>query len=234
MARTNSDTGISNRDGYFWREDFRNGATVSYGLAASTSGGSVNTTTNPAVGENRDGIVRLSTGATAAIDQRAFYTTNLTHFYPGDGNKYYFGVGIKTVTGAFDGTLTGYYAFGFADVVSTVGNGFTGFLSTNGGNWLCVTTNGGTQTAFDTGIAAADANWHDFAFIYEATGSFVRFYVDGVLVSISTTNINTTTNRAGLKAGLLRTSALGTAVQIDLDYIDFGVKYGTKRAISFN
>lgn len=231
---------VSEQGGWVFREDFRNGGSGLSLLAAANAGGTANTTINPTVAEARDGIVQLRTGTTAAIDQRGGYTSNLTHLRPGNGNRYYFGCGLRTVTPFFDGTLTGFYQFGLTDVASSIGNGMIGFFSQDGGNWLCRSANGGSGTSFDTGIAITDTTWRDFAFVYYENGAKVEWFVDGVKVhtfwlttgtndalNTYSANINTTTNQAGVKAMIHRTSATGTQVAIDVDYIDFGVKNST-------
>jgi len=56
----------------------------------------------------------------------------------------------------------------------------------NGGKWQCVTRAAGVETAGDSNVVA-DTGWHDLAFRY--TSSLVRFYIDGVEVVTTSTNI---------------------------------------------
>lgn len=219
--------------GHGWREEFRGGATFSYGLASSTSGGSVNTTINPVSGDGgRDGIIQLRTGATAAADQRGAIASNLTQGYVGLGNSYYFGVGVRPQTNP-DGTNTGRHIFGFADVISSIGGGAMGVRSVDGGNWTFFTRNATVETAFDTGLAPTINVWRDFVFIVDGAGTSMKCYVDGVLVTTLTTNINTTGNRFGIMASCHRVAATAVQLAIDLDYIDFQVLYGTPRGVPF-
>lgn len=57
-------------------------------------------------------------------------------------------------------------------------------------NWRCYTTNGGTSTNTDSGIAFATGAFKTFKII--ATPTSIAFYIDGSLVATNTTNIPTT------------------------------------------
>jgi hypothetical protein len=57
----------------------------------------------------------------------------------------------------------------------------------------------------------------------------MRCYVDGALVATLTTNINTTTNRAGIKANCQRDAAVATNLSCIIDTIEVGCVYGTRR-----
>jgi hypothetical protein len=173
--------------------------------------------------------------------------SNATNFFPGNGNRYYFGVGIRTVAPFFDVTLTGFYQFGFSDTSLGVGTGSLSFISTNGSNWICSSRNNNITTNFDTGVSITDTDWKDFAFLYYENGDRVDFFINSVRVvtfwsaagtndptNIYSANINKLMNRAGVKAMVHRVSTTGTNVAIDLDYLDFGVKYSTTVASRFN
>lgn len=58
-----------------------------------------------------------------------------------------------------------------------------------GVNWYCENDNGSGPTSTDTGVAG-DTSSHTFEVIYTGTGK-IRFLLDGVLESTSTTNIST-------------------------------------------
>lgn len=231
---------VGNIYGSFYREEFRNGASGLVLLSsANAGGGSNNTTISPVVGENRDGIVSLRSGTTASADQRGGFISNLTHFIPANGNRYYFGVGLRANSPYYDATLTGFYQFGFTDVGATVGSSFTGFISTDGGNWLCVSSASSIQTTFDTGLTIASTDWRDFSFIFYENGTKIDWFVNGSRVvtfwaaagTNDSTNIYSakisTTARVGIKAVTHRTSSTATNVSIDIDYLDFGVRYSS-------
>lgn len=86
---------------------------------------------------------------------------------------------------------TGGSAYAFIGLSEdTTFNNSVAFRRENGANWLCYTTNGGTSTTTDSGIAFATGAFKTFKII--ATPTSVTFYIDGSLEATHTTNIPTT------------------------------------------
>lgn len=234
-------------EGFFWREEFRNGGVGLVLFSSFNAGnGSANNTVAPTAGSNRDGIVSLRTGTGSSADQRGGYFGNATTTLLGDGNRYYYGMGVRPNTAFFDATLTGYHQFGLCNTAQFIGAAFVGFLAENGGNWRCVVRNNSVETSFDLGLPSGSAGnnvWLDGAFVYYEGGSRVDFYVNGSLTvsfhsaagtnnatNIYSAQIPTNALAVGLKAVAQRVSATPTDVRCDLDYIDFGCRYSAGMA----
>lgn len=58
----------------------------------------------------------------------------------------------------------------------------------NGGNWQCVTRNGASETAFDSGVTVNTGTKYDLLVLYRPDAS-VAFFINDVYVGQSTTNI---------------------------------------------
>lgn len=136
------------------------------------------------------GVVSCTTGTTAA--GRA---TEML----GSGSSIALGNGVITVAGVLqlptlsDGAQTYRIYFGLGDN-SGAGDQTDGIYLTysstlNAGNWTGQTANNGVYTQLDLGVAATTA-WTKIAFITNAAGTSVQFYVNGTAVGAPvTTNL---------------------------------------------
>jgi hypothetical protein len=95
-------------------------------------------------------------------------------------------------------------------------------------NWLAVTSNGGSRTETNTGIAVVANSFSRFRISVNADGTSVGFYIDDVLVATNTTNIPTVNlTGIGIKIGNL----IGTTVSKSLytDYVSVSATFGASR-----
>jgi hypothetical protein len=87
-------------------------------------------------------------------------------------------------------TYTAIVGHGHPNATST-GAYFRYTHSVNGGRWQAVTTNGGVETATDTGISplVVSGGVGQRMTIVLVAGTNAKFYIDGVLVATNTTNL---------------------------------------------
>lgn len=108
-------------------------------------------------------------------------------------------------------TFTSYIGFIDNSATGDMGNGayFKYTDGVNAGKWQCVTAQGSTRTANDSGITA-DTNYHAFTIEMNEAGTSVAFYIDGVLVQTITTNIPNGTLAQAFGYGWKMEKSVGT------------------------
>jgi hypothetical protein len=215
----------SNVSSYF--EDF-NGIDSGHWVQSIANGGTWGNTSS-SLGEEF-GVLRVGSGTTAVANARGAASTGTPSSAGGvrvGVGEYTFGIGCTPGNVTFDGVLTGTIWVGLASSIApTSGFNTILFRSTDGGNWFAVTGNG-TETATDTGVAAAANTYHNLKFVVSSDGTEVNFYIDGVLVATHTTNIPTTAMTHIISVN--RSSATGTDVAIRVDYVMWEMKFDADR-----
>lgn len=86
-------------------------------------------------------------------------------------------------------------------------------------NWSAKTASASTRTTTSTGVAAAATTWIKFAFVVNAGGTNVDYYVNNALTASITTNIPTTGLAPAYR--LFTNATNSTARSIDIDYFIF-------------
>lgn len=98
-------------------------------------------------------------------------------------------------------------------------------------HWRVCTAVGGTATKSTTTVVA-DTSWHTFGIVFDGTAGtpIATFYIDGVSVGTSTTNVPVlSANAFGLGAGVAKVGA-GTNVRaMRLDYTNYELEFSTDR-----
>ena len=170
-------------------------------------------------GSTTDGLSFGTVGVTTA-------TTGADGFYTGryarsiTGNVYRIGLRFKhdIATNASD-----QYKSGVGFDTAFLNNGTEGvFLgvdySQNTTNYVAMSSDGGTDTVTDTGVAF-DTNWHNIEVLLDAGAGTptATYYIDGALVATHTTNIP----NAGALYYQLFTLAIGTMSQSIITYMDW-------------
>lgn len=153
---------------------------VSLGTGALSSAGRFNDT--------HPGQYHLSTGA-SATGQACLYKGYAFGFVCGNG-KITFDtmVNIPTLaTGAQDFDV--YVGIGNPLTEPDYGYYFKYDRGTSA-NWLRVTSTGGVKTSVNTGVAV-DVSWFHFTIVVNSDNTSVEFFINGVSVGSSTTNLTT-------------------------------------------
>lgn len=157
------------------------------------------------------GTVRITTNATSNSDiklcQRSTGNTSTVGLKGNIPNLRYLS-GVSSVSAADSSKLQ---VIGYVENMDTPGAGMY-FRATDTGNWYAV-TNGGSETATDTGVAQATA-FKRFEIRTNSTGTSTTFYIDGTLVATHTTNLPSTALKAVF---YIKTTASGTK-SMDIDY----------------
>lgn len=214
----------------FYQNDFINGSTsLDGGLAASNSGGTSSAVATTSA--DRSGVIQLSTGTTAATDQRGAVGTNLSTTIMGGGYANMITCGFQPKVLHDGATLTGWFRFGWANVISSASNESIEISTTDGGNYLCRTVAGGVATVTDTGIAPVVDTWQDFAIMVNPAGTAVYFYrvVSGVTTLIATHTTNISTTAIGVRCTCHRAQATATAIVYNVDYLNYGRTFASAR-----
>lgn len=96
----------------------------------------------------------------------------------------------------------------------------------NSGNWQLVTRSGGVETAVNLSTAPVANTWYKLTVIVNAAATLVTFYIDGVSVGTSSTNIGT----ANIGGGMQIVKSLGTTSRLLYsDFIFVTKKFTTPR-----
>jgi hypothetical protein len=139
---------------------------------------------------NHPGILQLFTGSTttgkaSVVGSRSTISTTK--------GPIHFGV-VFALSDVSDGTNRFMVRSGFGDFLETTGardGVFFRYIDTeNGGEWQGITRYSNTETVVDTNVAA-DTSWHTYEFEVNDDATSVEFFIDGVSVGTSSTNIPT-------------------------------------------
>jgi hypothetical protein len=100
-----------------------------------------------------------------------------------------------------------------------------GYSSTiNSGNWRGTTRNASTSTFVNSSIAVAANTWYKLQIRINAAGTNVEFFIDGVSIGSSTTNIPTG-NAMRLMASIEKQgTSSATSRSMDIDYVYYRVE----------
>lgn len=130
-----------------------------------------------------------------------------------------------------DGTDTYTAYIGFGDNIGsgdmTDGAYFRYTHSVNSGKWECVTAQGGTRTATDSGVTA-DTTFMIFDIRVNEAGTSVEFYINGTLRQTHTTNIPGAAQYTGILMKIEK-SAGTTSRRIYADWYDLLVTRSASR-----
>lgn len=197
---------------YSFLEQFLNTASLAGNLTSGTSSGGTFTAASSAV----FGMVQMSTGTTATTGANARLTTGGNQITViGTGTLDYairFG---QSGAAWFDGTLTGAFRAGLVTSFNTESTGMY-FRSANGTALEFVSRIGTTETVLPMGIISPNTlNLCQFSL--NSTGNLITVKYNGSVVGTVSTNIPTT----GLfhNICIIRDSATGTAVTVNLDFV---------------
>lgn len=156
-------------------------------------------------------MVLASTGSDAV-------SYNFCEIKAGSGLVYY---KTKIYVGtASDGTddftiFSGVNIAAGVSIASSIGFRYNHSLSS--GNWQCITDNGVSTTATDSGVAMSAGTAQDLSFVVNDAGTQVDFYIDGTLVASNTTNIYSSNTM--IPVFYLDRNAGTTARNYQVDYI---------------
>jgi hypothetical protein len=182
--------------------------------------------------ENCQGVIYISTGTTATG-----YTSLLSNLSSaaygiklGTGSKI---VGtFRNAIGVLGSGTERYQAhFGFGDTAAAEAQNGCYFRyadNINSGKWECVTANGGSRTATDSGVTA-NTLFSVFTIEVLSDGLTVKFYINGTLVATNTTNIP---NGAaiGLPVKFMTIKTVGTTARLLYsDYYSVAITRATSR-----
>lgn len=137
---------------------------------------------------NALGVSQIDTGTTAT--GRRSLSCNLASLVTSKGRlRFSTRFAIEQLSTGVQ-TFTMYIGFIDSNATGDMGNGayFKYTDGVNAGKWQCVTASGGTRTAVDSGVTA-DTSYHAFTTEINEAGTSVGFYIDGVLVATTTSNL---------------------------------------------
>lgn len=196
---------------YSFLEQFLNTASLAGNLTSGTTNGSFTAASSAVFG-----MVQMSTGTTATTGANARLTTGGNQITViGTGTLDYairFG---QSGAAWFDGTLTGAFRAGLVTSFNTESTGMY-FRSANGTALEFVSRIGTTETVLPMGIISPNTlNLCQFSL--NSTGNLITVKYNGSVVGTVSTNIPTT----GLfhNICIIRDSATGTAVTVNLDFV---------------
>jgi hypothetical protein len=163
------------------------------------------------------GTIAMSTGTTAAINQQArlIQATN-AQVTGASAARVIFRAGQGGATW-FDNTLTGAFRCGWGDsVTGESGNGIY-FRVQNGQAIEFVTRLTNAETLTSTGVSFSNGTFQSLEILINAAGTQVVAKINGVTVATHTTNIPA--GRLIFFSHINRTSATGTAVIANMDFV---------------
>ena len=107
-----------------------------------------------------------------------------------------------------------------SDLFSYAGVGFEYDLASLGANWRWTVNNNSTPTRTSSGVAVA-TGWNVLRFEFSSTSGQVSFYINGVFIATSVSNVPTANTTAGLmgEAALFRKTLGATARSMVVDSI---------------
>lgn len=195
----------------------------------SLPGGAVSAGFTGSYAANRPGQARLqTTTATAAVIYKEGY-----HFLGGGTYEYRTGVWLSNLS---DATNDFTIRFGIGDSFNGTdhSNGvyFEYNHGTNSGNWVGKTAKAGSRTSVSSAVAVAATTWVDLKFVVNAGATSVEFFVDGVSIGTSATNIpNTSSNLCAPSFIQNRTAVAASAARyLVMDYIEIFQDLTTRRS----
>lgn len=199
-------------------------------IAASNNGGTVTTASGAAIG-TRLGVLQLSTGATAAIDQRAaINNAPASTQILSSGMDYYLAGSFARGSAAWpDGAPNaGAFRFGLLSAVtglSGVAEPTSGvyFRAVNSANIDFVCRNAGTETVVSTGRSLANGTFNKYEILINTTGGTptVTAKIDDSVVATVTTNLPASANRIGFGKMIQRATTDTSTYIMLLDWLYF-------------
>lgn len=180
-------------------------------LAFGSTGGT-NATQNSGYG-----VIAMSTGAVASINQQARLVQAGTSALIGNASARVIFRAGQSGAGWFDATLTGAARFGWGDSVTADSANGIYFRVQNGQGIDFVTKSSNVETLTSTGVSFASNVFRSMEILINAAGTQVIAKIDGVTVATHTTNIPTA--RVNLFAHINRTAATATSVAMNIDFL---------------
>lgn len=180
------------------------------------------------------GLVQLATGvATNGI--ASMRNTGTSVLFSGGRHRFSTSIRIPTLS---DGTESFTLFVGFLDTGATAGEGSDGayFIYSsdatyyaNVNNWSAKTANAAARTVVNSATAVVAGQFYTLAIDVNAAGTAVEFFIDGVSIGTSTTNIPIATGReTGMNYKLEK--QVGTTTRtMDIDYTWYTFKPTTPR-----
>lgn len=212
---------------YYYFNDFVNTVGTSVdgnGVVANNSSGT--STVSQPDANNHPGTLALSTSTGAT--NSAGVNTGLNSMSFG-GGSWEMSTGQRSPATASDGTDTYQVLIGFFDVGTLNQTDGVYFLYDSQGvstgsaasaNWQIVTASNSTRTFTTTSTAVGTSTYSTLKITVNAAGTLATFYVNGVSVGTSSTNIPTGTSRGlGFGARIIKSAGTNNRQQF-IDYIE--------------
>ena len=235
---------ISSENGIYYFNDFLGVFTTSTNDGNISSDGNISPVTTP---PNSD------------ANKQGFANVNTTTASAGVGNIYIGHTWTSAANFILGGGVTSYETLIWLPILSTSGERFScligfssGVLNQNnslnniaflydegniafagsGGasaNWRAVTTDSGTRTFTDTGVAVNAGAFIKLKIVVNANASSVGFYIDNTLVATHTTNIPSGTSKRVSVRNYIQKSVGYSQRQLILDYVKLQQTFTTAR-----
>ena len=201
-------------------EHFMAVSPLSGNLTLGATGGS-NTIVNSGFG-----IVAMSTGTIAAINQQARLNQGASSMLIGSAMARVIFRVAQGSSSWFDSTLTGAFRCGWGDSVTSESANGIYFRVQNGQTIEFVTRSANVETATSTGISFSLNTFKSLEILINSDGTEIIAKIDNVIVATHTTNI--TLARLFFFAHINRTTATGTAVIANIDFVYSRITPNTK------
>ncbi len=222
-------SGINRNTGFMFMDDFL-GSTVSTvsPWTSTTSGTGATYAQVATTAANRPGIGQVTTGTTAT--GRANLSLGaLTTFPSGGVITFEALVNVPTLsTGSEEFVIH----IGIGDlntgIINTDGVYFV-YERTSSDNWRIATAKAASRTITSTSVVVSAGTWVRLGYVINAAATSVEFFIDGVSVGTTTTNIpDTSSNLCGPLFGIFK-SVGTTARTFQLDYFYVSQTFTTPR-----
>jgi hypothetical protein len=202
---------------------------VGIGAACTTTSAVLNKT-------NQQGVVRHTTGTTAAGGAGYSYGNNSLFIGFGQITIETY-VTIETLSTLTERFFT-FFGYGVASNWQNTGNavffsydegGVFAFGANPGSpNWKCITVRGGVRTFTTTSIPVVAGQWYKLKIVINNSASSVDFFIDNTFITTHTTNIPLTTTAMSVVSLITKTIGI-TARTIQTDYFMYEEIFTTER-----
>lgn len=164
--------------------------------------------------QNRWGIINFSD----AVGTACGFVTDITDSYAGASTliaAMAFQIGSNIPTDAGNSWVA---TWGLGNSFPIQPNGAYFSMNYLSPNFQCITYNGSTTTAADSGIPYAASTWYNFRVV--STAASCKFYIDGVLVQTITTNLPLG-DYGAVYAAFTNQTGPGVIIRLDWAYAQF-------------
>lgn len=239
---SNIPTVITPETGIYYFNDFLGVFTTSTNDGNISSEGNLGqTTTAPNSDTNKQGFVNVNTTTASAGAGDIYIGHNGTpNFILGGGITSYetlIWLPILSTSGERFSCLIGFSSGvlnqnnSFNNIAFLYDEGNIAFAGAGGAsaNWRAVTTDSGTRTFTDTGVAVNAATFIKIRIVVNANASSVEFFIDNTLVATHTTNIPSGTSKGVSVRNYIQKSVGYTPRLLILDYVKLQQTFTTAR-----